>query len=69
MESKNDVGICSYEKMVNNNATFKKVLQDIRNLKYLNKDTINSIKCMNSEQKNEIIVVFNEILSKLKGLI
>ena len=52
-----------------NNAFFRSILHDIRNMKTLDEETIDQIRVMNCEQQTEIIVVFNEIVSILKEML
>ena len=43
----------------------KKIKFSIRNLEILTLDQLSSIKTMNEKQKEEIIVIYNEILKSL----
>ena len=44
---------------------FKKIAFAIRNLQNLTLDQLSSIKTMNETQKEEIIVIYNEIVKSL----
>jgi hypothetical protein len=52
-----------------NNDLLNKYMHSIRNMIYLNSEMINNIKNMSDENKMEIIILFNEVVDRLKILI
>jgi hypothetical protein len=59
------------DKITNYNSTdlFKKYLHEIRNLKTLDKEMIINIRSMSNEEKIDIIILFNDIVSNLNSLL
>ena len=52
-----------------NNHIFRQCWHDIRNLKRLDKERIDAIRCMTDDEKMEIIYSFNEILDVYNEII
>ena len=65
----NDIKQKNNDNIINHNTIdlFKKCLQDIRNLKPINKEMMNNICNMSSEEKMEIIILLNENIINLKS--
>jgi hypothetical protein len=57
--------------MNNHNVTdlFRKYVDDIRNMKRLDKEMINNIRNMSNEEKMEIIIAFNDVVENINILL
>jgi len=53
----------------NQEKLLKKYIHDIRNMKYLNKEMLNKIESMSSNNKMEIIITFNEVVDGLMSIL
>ena len=53
----------------NQEKLLKKYIHDIRNMKYLNKEMLNKIDNMSSDNKMEIIIAFNEVVDGLMSIL
>ena len=47
----------------------KKIIHDIRNIKYLDKEMLSNIRNMSNQDKMDIIITFNEVINGLKALL
>jgi hypothetical protein len=62
----NDMKPKNNDKMID---LFKKYLQDIRNLKPIDKEMMNNIRNMSNEEKMDIIILLNENVINLKSFL
>ena len=53
----------------NGSVLFRKYVHDIRNMKTLDKETINNIRNMTNEEKMDIILAFNDVVENLKSVV
>jgi hypothetical protein len=50
-------------------ALMRKYTHEIRNMRYLNTEMLDDIRNMTNDDKFEIILLFNEVVDRLKALI